>query len=215
MPMAEPKLNLSKRNLILKAAVKVFAQQGYSGCRVADIAEEAGIAYGLIYRYFPSKDDLLIAIFQENTQVYLKKIEQISRDYFDPRDKLRCLVQYVFDNFQKSPDLVKVMIMDIPMLNRFHDEENQKLYELSLEGAAEIVREGQEMGLFSKKITPIMASYMLNGSVEMAIRQYVFRPQRNALNEISIKDATDQILEVIIKGLTPADSKGLKVASRS
>ena len=51
---------------------------------MADIAEEAGIAYGLIYRYFPSKDDLLIAIFQENTQVYLKKIEQISRDYFDP-----------------------------------------------------------------------------------------------------------------------------------
>ena len=104
--------------------------------------------------------------------------------------------------------------MDIPMLNRFHDEENQKLYELSLEGAAEIVREGQQMGLFSKKITPIMASYMLNGSVEMAIRQYVFRPQRNALNEISIKEATDQILEVIIKGLTPADIKGLKVAPR-
>lgn len=204
--MTEPKASLPKRALILKAAIKVFAQQGYFGCRVADIAEAAGIAYGLIYRYFPSKDDLLIAIFQENTQLFLKKIEQIKRDFFDPRDKLRCVVQFIFKNFQQHPDLVKVMIMDIPMLNRFYDEENQQLYELTLEGVATIVREGQEMGLFNRNISPIMASHMINGSVEMTIRQCVYRPEMYAVNEISIKDATDQILEVIIKGL--ASEKG-------
>jgi TetR/AcrR family transcriptional regulator, fatty acid metabolism regulator protein len=200
--MAEPRGSLPKRDLILKAAIKVFARQGYYNCRVADISEEAGIAYGLIYRYFPSKDDVLIAIYQENTQMFLNKIEQINRDFFDPRDKLRCIMQFIFKNFQQNPDLVKVMIMDIPMLNRFYDEENQKLYELTLEGVATIVREGQEKGLFNKNISPMMASHMLNGSVEMTIRQCVYRPQMYSVNEISIKDATDQILEVIIKGLS-------------
>ena len=54
----------AKRDLILAAAVRVFARKGFHTCRVGDIAEEAGVAHGLLYHYFASKDELLETIFR-------------------------------------------------------------------------------------------------------------------------------------------------------
>jgi TetR/AcrR family transcriptional regulator, fatty acid metabolism regulator protein len=48
-----------KRRLILAASVRVFARKGYHTSRVGDIAEEAGIAHGLLYHYFASKEEVL------------------------------------------------------------------------------------------------------------------------------------------------------------
>ncbi len=48
-----------KRRQILEAAVRVFARSGYHGARVGDIAEEAGVAHGLLYHDFPSKEEVL------------------------------------------------------------------------------------------------------------------------------------------------------------
>ena len=49
---------VDKRRVILDAAVRVFARQGFHTCRVSDIADEAGVAYGLVYHYFGSKDEV-------------------------------------------------------------------------------------------------------------------------------------------------------------
>ena len=54
-----------KRSQILAAAVRVFAAQGYEASRVGDVAREAGVAYGLVYHYFGSKDAVLEAVFRE------------------------------------------------------------------------------------------------------------------------------------------------------
>ena len=60
-----------RRRAILDAAVKVFARQGFHACRVSDIADEAGVASGLLYHYFPSKDDVLSTLFLERWGVML------------------------------------------------------------------------------------------------------------------------------------------------
>jgi AcrR family transcriptional regulator len=54
-----------KRRLLLDAAVRVFARKGYHASRVGDIAEEAGVAYGLLYHYFASKEEVLRTVFRE------------------------------------------------------------------------------------------------------------------------------------------------------
>ena len=63
-----------KRRLILDAAVRVFARQGFHACRVSDIADEAGVAYGLVYHYFASKDEVLDTLFLERWNVMLELI---------------------------------------------------------------------------------------------------------------------------------------------
>ena len=62
-----------KRRLILDAAVRVFARQGFHTCRVSDIADEAGVAYGLVYHYFRSKDEILDTLFLERWNVLLER----------------------------------------------------------------------------------------------------------------------------------------------
>ena len=66
-----------KRRLILDAAVRVFAHKGFHTSRVGDIAEEAGVAHGLLYHYFSSKDEVLDTIFRETWSDLLAEIDDI------------------------------------------------------------------------------------------------------------------------------------------
>ena len=66
-----------KRRLILDAAVRVFARKGFHTSRVGDIAEEAGVAHGLLYHYFSSKDEVLETIFRENWGLLVERINAV------------------------------------------------------------------------------------------------------------------------------------------
>ena len=72
--MNRPDTAVDKRQVILEAAVRVFARQGFHTCRVSDIADEAGVAYGLVYHYFSSKDEVLDTIFLDRWDVMLAAI---------------------------------------------------------------------------------------------------------------------------------------------
>jgi len=76
---------LDKRRTILDAAVRVFARQGFHGCRVSDIADEAGVAYGLVYHYFDSKDEVLDTLFLERWDIMLAAIGEVDERELEPR----------------------------------------------------------------------------------------------------------------------------------
>ena len=89
---AEPAVD--KRRMILDAAVRVFARQGFHTCRVSDIADEAGVAYGLVYHYFHSKDEILDTLFLERWDVMLAAIAEVDAEDIAaareaPRDRRR------------------------------------------------------------------------------------------------------------------------------
>ena len=78
-----------KRRLILDAAVRVFARQGFHACRVSDVADEAGVAYGLVYHYFQSKEEIMGTLFTERWQIMLDAIVAIDeRSDLPAREKL-------------------------------------------------------------------------------------------------------------------------------
>src|SRR5262249_56639167 len=63
-----------RRKTILRAAVEVFARKGYHGCRIADVAREAGVAYGLVYHYFKNKEELLQLVFEAGWGGFMSRI---------------------------------------------------------------------------------------------------------------------------------------------
>ncbi len=67
---------VDKRRNILDAAIRVFARQGFHSTRVSDIADEAGVAYGLVYHYFDSKEEVLNELFSERWSLLLAAIEE-------------------------------------------------------------------------------------------------------------------------------------------
>ena len=68
---------VDRRRQILDAAIRVFARQGFNDCRVSDIAREANVAYGLVYHYFDSKDEVLNELFVERWSLLLQAIEEV------------------------------------------------------------------------------------------------------------------------------------------
>src|SRR5205823_14580576 len=88
-----------KRRVILDAAVRVFARQGFNQCRVSDIADEAGVAYGLVYHYFRSKDEVLDTLFLERWDVLLDVIRDLDGRDLPAREKLHAIASFLIDSY--------------------------------------------------------------------------------------------------------------------
>src|SRR3982751_158179 len=101
-----------KRRQILDAAVKVFARQGFHTCRVSDIADEAGVAYGLVYHYFSSKEAVLDTLFLERWNVLLEAIADVDNRRGAARDKLTAVAGFIIDSYRHDPELMKVIIVE-------------------------------------------------------------------------------------------------------
>ena len=105
---------VDKRRIILDAAVRVFARQGFHTCRVSDIADEAGVAYGLVYHYFESKDEVLDTLFLERWDVLLEAIARDRRAATSPRAR-SCTrsPSFIVDSYRHDPELMKVIIVEV------------------------------------------------------------------------------------------------------
>ncbi len=113
MSSSRAKASADKRRLILDAAVRVFARQGFHACRVSDIADEAGVAYGLVYHYFDSKDEVLDTLFLERWNLMLDMIRDVDEQPIPVREKLAAIVSFIVDSYRHDPDLMKVIIVEV------------------------------------------------------------------------------------------------------
>jgi len=188
-----------KRKLLLNSAITVFALNGYYKSRISDIVKEANVAYGLFYHYFPSKDDILVKIFQTSWLNLVNKIDEVNKSVKDPLERIYKVVEYMYMNYHRNPDLMKVLIMDVPRLERFYDEDNQQIYKKFFSKLETIIIEGQNSGKISNACDPAICSFMVHGVVDAVIRQYVYNPNFN-VSAMPIKKVVDQTMKVLTKG---------------
>jgi TetR/AcrR family transcriptional regulator, fatty acid metabolism regulator protein len=168
-----------KRRVILDAAVRVFARQGFHACRVSDIADEAGVAYGLVYHYFASKDEVLDTLFLERWNVMLELIREVDSQPLPVREKLGAIVSFIVDSYSHDPDLMKVIIVEVTRAaNSFgqtHLGQIREAYEL----IGQIVTKAQEEGVFKPEIEARFAAMAFYGTIEQLLTGWIFglRPQ--------------------------------------
>jgi len=188
-----------KREIILRSAIRVIARRGYFNTRIADIIEDAKIAHGLVYHYFKSKDEVILSIFRDAWNIFLSHTMRISRENEDPLAALEKIVEYVFRVFQRNPDIIKVLIFDVPRIDDFYSKANQKLYHSFFEKIMAIIAAGQEKGLIRNTVEPVIAAYTIIGAVDSIIRQYVYN--EDFTNMLAMDKAEQQIKMIILEGL--------------
>ena len=163
-----------KRRLILDAAVKVFARQGFHHCRVSDIADEAGVAYGLVYHYFSSKDEVLDTLFLERWNVLLDVIGQADAQDGAGREKLERVASFIVESYRHDPELMKVIIVEVTRaansFGRTHFAKIREAYQL----IADVVARAQASGEFRDDITPQFAALAFYGAVEQVLTGWIF-----------------------------------------
>jgi TetR/AcrR family transcriptional regulator, fatty acid metabolism regulator protein len=164
-----------RRRQILDAAVRVFARRGFHGCRVSDIADEAGVAYGLVYHYFSSKEEVLDTLFLERWDLMISMIAQTdARADLDPREKLHEIAAFIVDSYRHDPDLMKVIIVEVTRAaNSFGRTHLAKIRE-AYDGIATIVRKAQEAGTFRTEVTPDFAALAFYGTIEQVLTGWIF-----------------------------------------
>ena len=111
----------------------MFAQRGFHHCRVSDVADEAGVAYGLVYHYFDSKEEILNTLFLERWQIMLDAIAEIDRQELPARDKLYAVAGFIIDSYRHEPELMKVIIVEVTRaansFGRLHLEKIREAYQ--------------------------------------------------------------------------------------
>jgi TetR/AcrR family fatty acid metabolism transcriptional regulator len=163
-----------KRRVILDAAVRVFARQGFNQCRVSDIADEAGVAYGLVYHYFRSKDEVLDTLFLERWNVLLDVIRDLDGREIAPREKLYAIGSFIVDSYRHDPELMKVIIVEVSRAaNSFGQTHLVKIRE-AYGLIAEIVAKAQEQGAFKDTVTPEFAAMAFYGAIEQVLTGWIF-----------------------------------------
>ncbi|MFM8884016.1 MAG: TetR/AcrR family transcriptional regulator [Solirubrobacterales bacterium] len=165
---------VEKRRQILDAAVLVFAREGFHGCRVSDIADEAGVAYGLVYHYFSSKDEILDTLFLERWNLLLEAIAAVDAGDLPPREKLYEIASFIVESYRHDPELMKVIIVEVTRaansFGRRHLEKIREAYAL----IAGIVAQAQEAGELRDDITPAFAAMAFYGAIEQVLTGWIF-----------------------------------------
>jgi TetR/AcrR family transcriptional regulator, fatty acid metabolism regulator protein len=160
-----------KRRLILDAAVRVFARSGFHTSRVGDIAEEAGVAHGLLYHYFSSKDEVLETVFREQWGVLVDRLEAIEKSGEPAADQLRHVAALVLRNYRHNPDVIRVLVREIAR----SPEVQARIGELVKPIAAveRIIERGQASGELRRDLDAQFAAVAFYGGIEEILSGWV------------------------------------------
>jgi len=210
MAAAPGTAGVDKRRLILDAAVRVFARRGFHHCRVSDVADEAGVAYGLVYHYFDSKEEILNTLFLERWQIMLDAIAEIDSGGVPARDKLYAVAGFIIDSYRHDPDLMKVIIVEVTRAaNSFGALHIEKIRE-AYEGIAGIVESARAQGSFKSDIPAEFAAMCFYGAIEQLLTAWIFEVLPKSEEEY--ERAKDLVVEAICGGLESA-GRGQPAAS--
>ena len=193
---------VDKRRLILDSAIRVFARQGFHHCRVSDVADEAGVAYGLVYHYFDSKEQILNTLFAERWQLMLDAITEIDSQRVPARDKLYLVASFIIDSYHHEPELMKVIIVEVTRAaNSFGATHLDKIRE-AYSMIATIVDGARKDGSFKEDISADFAAMCFYGAIEQLLSGWIFGYLPTTDEEF--ERAKSLVVETICGGLESA-----------
>jgi TetR/AcrR family fatty acid metabolism transcriptional regulator len=184
-----------KRDVILRAAIDVFAERGYFNAQVADVARAAGVAAGTVYLYFRSKDDLLISIFERGMRDALAEGRAAVAGLDDPRERLRRFARLHLARLGRDRNLAVVFQVELRQSTKFMERFSATLLREYLGLLRTAIAEGQREGLLRDDIEPTVAAKMLFGALDEMATNWILSRRRYQLEA----DA-DAVVDLFLNG---------------
>jgi TetR/AcrR family fatty acid metabolism transcriptional regulator len=195
-----------KRRAILHAAVRVFADKGYQGCRIADVAKQAGVAYGLVYHYFRNKEELLESVFAEQWTIFIQAIRAIADGPGTAPEQLAAVCRFSIDVYRTAPAAVRVLLLEVARTpNSLRVGSTRQTFVAALGLVAEIVRKGQAEGELRGDIDPGVAAAAMLGALELTLTGMIVGAIGDAgeSGEEAIERAKRSVVDLVLGGLLP------------
>jgi AcrR family transcriptional regulator len=178
-----------KQIQIIDTAERLFAERGFDGTSVRDIADEAGINIAMISYYFGSKEKLMEALFELRVGSVKMRIESLIKDEsMGPVEKVNMLIDEHIERVMLKPCFQKVM-QGVLVTNKnpaiLKAANNVKLRSIAV--VAELIKDGQKKGIFKKKVDVVLMLNTMVGTASQSLMslQYYreFNNQQNLPDE--------------------------------
>jgi TetR/AcrR family transcriptional regulator, fatty acid metabolism regulator protein len=186
-----------KREVILRAATRVFARNGYFNSKVADIARAANVADGTVYLYFKSKEEILHSIFDQNMAEAIASGRKLIEKIDDPKEKLRRIAVLHLERLGADRDLAIVFQVELRGSTKF-------MREFSAAGFAEYLgllrktfEEGQRSGVFRKNLNAKQVSKILFGALDEMATNWIISKRSYQLEPMA-----EVVMDVFLNGVS-------------
>jgi len=185
-----------KHSAILRAAIRVFANNGYFNSKVADIAREAGVADGTVYLYFKSKEEILHSIFDRSMEKAIADGKKQLADITDPREKLRRIALLHLERLGADRDLAVVFQVELRGSTKFMEEFSAAGFAEYLELIRLTFEQGQQAGVFRPELNAKVVAKILFGALDEMATNWILSKRRYKLAPMA-----DQVLDIFLNGV--------------
>ncbi len=185
-----------KREAILRAAIKVFAQKGYFNSKVADIAGFAGIADGTVYLYFKSKDEILHSIFDRAMEDFISEGRREIAEIKEPEKRLRRIAELHLEKLGADRDLAIVFQVELRGSTKFMEEFSAAGFADYLKVIQQTIEDGQKSGVFRNDLKPVVCAKILYGALDEMVTNWILSKKSYPL-----KPMANEVLKVFFGGV--------------
>lgn len=175
----------------------MFADKGYHGARVGDIAAHAGVAHGLLYHYFASKDEVLRAIFVENWGELIRRFRAVADADEPAPEKLEGIAKILLRTWRNDPALVTVMVREVARSHQIQTQVEGVREAFSI--VQQVIEEGQAQGAFRKDVDPRLASWLFYGGLEEVLTGWVLGQLSDSEDDLARAERT--AISLVLAGL--------------
>jgi TetR/AcrR family transcriptional regulator, fatty acid metabolism regulator protein len=193
-----------RRAVILDAALKTFVKRGYPDTKVAEIAAGAGVAEGTLYNYFQSKEDLLLALFDEKWSMIISEISKKIQRLNDPNKKLKAIFATVVMMFKKDRHLAELFMVDMKQSSIFMNNYTINRIVEFLDLIEAILEEGKQKGIYRKDLDTRVAKMIIFGAAQGILLSWVLGESaavKRKTFQFSLYQAAKTLKDVFKSGL--------------
>jgi TetR/AcrR family fatty acid metabolism transcriptional regulator len=185
-----------KREAILRAATKVFAQHGFFQSQVADVARVAGVAAGTVYLYFKSKDDLLVSIFERSMRDVIAEGRAALDGVADPAERLRRIAHLHLGRLGKDKHLAVVFQVELRQSVKFMERFSETFLQDYFKLIRGTITDGQQSGAFRKDISATTATKIFFGALDEMATNWMLSRRKYTLTA-----EADAVVDLFVNGV--------------
>lgn len=189
-----------KRRKILRAAIEVFAQEGYFAARMTDVAKAADVADGTLYLYFEGKEHLLLSVFDDVLDRFINQLKQEMARLEDPLDKLKVMVRLHLEAMGRDRALAHVLQIETRHSRKFMQLLSRGKLGEYLSLLNDIVKEGQDLGRFRPDVNTGLATNLIFGAVDELVNRWLLADDPGDLVQYH-----GPLLAMLCQGIVPCD----------
>jgi TetR/AcrR family fatty acid metabolism transcriptional regulator len=206
--MADHVKTKSRKDRIMDAALRIFAEKTFQEATISEISKESGVSEATIYEYFGTKEDLLFAIPEKISNDTLKESQLVLPFIKDVEGRMRAILFSYVQLYQNNPHYSALVLLQLMSNKRFRQTAAHDAIRRSAHGLLDCIRDGIADGTFRKDANAYLIRSILMGTIEHLFINW--HMQGMPKEEKTIMDMLDPFLELVLRGIrTREEESGL------